>query len=103
MNKTMQKIISLILNAILVILFFVFTVISKIASELMSTLTDAAINWMGYASYYIGLSIPVLIILALTMSISFRNEQQYSKSIFIQFVPIAAYILAEIFNMLSQI
>lgn len=102
MNKTIQKIISLILNVILVILFFVFTVISKMATELMGTLGDATINWMGYASYYIGLSIPVLIILALTMSISFRNEEQYNKSIYIQFIPIAAYILAEIFNVLSQ-
>lgn len=102
MNNKFLKILSIILNVILLILFFVFTIMSKISYTLMQSSENIPSNWLGYASIYTLMALPLFIVLALAMSIGYRKEDEFKKSVFIQFLPAAIYFIGMIFSFLSQ-
>ena len=102
MNTRTQKTMSIILNIILFVMFFIFTIESKISYSLIGQWSENTIRWLAYASVYIGMAVPLLVVLALAMSFGYRRSEEYAKSIYIQFLPLAVYILTIILSILSQ-
>lgn len=103
MSEKTKKIISVVLNIIMVILFFVFTLQSKLSYSLIGSWGEEITKWLAYASVYIGMTLPLVTLLSIVLSVSYRNEEAYTKSIVIQFLPFAVYALTIVFSFLSQI
>lgn len=103
MSERFLKNTSVFLNFILIIMFFVFTALSKISYEVFKSFEKSTLNIFNYISTYTVISIPLFTIFSIAVSISYRKDEEYKKSCIIQFLPAAVYFLAYIFNLLSQI
>jgi hypothetical protein len=98
MKNLGKKIISITLNIILCIMFILYTTLSATGQ-----LTYSESNILLKISSYIFMSIPLLVMIAIAMSISYRNDEKYVQSIFIQVIPFLGLLIAQFFSFLSLI
>ncbi|MBE7052750.1 MAG: hypothetical protein E7391_00550 [Ruminococcaceae bacterium] len=98
MKPITKKIISIILNIFLAGVFVLYTALSATGA-----LTTQSTNIFSIISSYIFRSMPVIIMIALAFSFSYRNDEKYEKSIIIQIIPFITLIIAQCFTFLSLI
>lgn len=98
MKNLAKKIISIVFNIILCIIFILYTTFSATGQ-----LSYSGENIFLKISSYIFMSVPLLVMLAIAMSISYRNDEKYMHSIFIQSIPFLGLLIAQLFAFLSLI
>lgn len=98
MKNLGKKIISIALNIILCLVFILYTTLSATGQ-----LSYSGGNILLKISSYIFMSIPLIVMIAIAMSISYRNDEKYIKSIFIQALPFLGLLVAQLFSFLSLI
>ena len=98
MKPFTKKIISIVLNVFLALIFILYTVLSA-----MGILNTQSTNIFAIIGSYIFKTMPVITMLALAFSFSYRNDEKYEKSIAIQVIPFIALVVAQVFVFISLI